>query len=250
MPLADLQQRFAAALADPAAAPPVTSSARRFAIHRNNVRSGIIGVLEVRYPVVKRLVGDDFFLGLSHAYLDAEPPTSPILMLYGSGLPAFIDNFDGTADVPYLADVARLEWLQHEAFNAADAIAIGSAALATIPAERVADVRFAVHPSLRLLASPHPALTIWQMNSGPGEVQPTRLAAEAEHVLIVRPALAVELRRIDAAIHAFCGALRDRRCLGDAVDIAISQPGTFDVHRTLAALFAMGALVGYGLSES
>lgn len=250
MPLAELQQRFAAALADPAEAPPVASSARRFAIHRNNVRAGIIGVLEARYPVVRRLVGDDFFMGLARAYLDAEPPTSPILMLYGSGFPAFVDSFDGTADVPYLADAARLEWLQHEAFHAADATAIGSSDLAAIPPERVAGVRLILHPSLRLLASPHPALTIWQMNSGPGDVPPAKLAAEAEHVLILRPALDVELRRIDAAVHAFCTALQDGSCLGNAVDLATSHSSTFDVQRTLAGLIAMGAIVGYDLPEA
>ena len=250
MPLAELQRRFAAALADPAEAPPVTSSAQRFAIHRNNVRAGIIGVLEARYPVVKRLVGDDFFLGLARTYLEAEPPTSPILMLFGSGFPDFIDSFDGTADVPYLADVARLEWLQHEAYNAADATAIGSAALAAIPGDQVAGVRFEVHPSLRLLASPHPALTIWQMNSSPGEIQTTKLAAEAEHILILRPALDVELRRIDAAFYAFCTALKDRSCLGDAVEAATLHSDSFDVQRALAGLIAMSALIGFDLPQS
>ena len=33
--------------------------ARRFAVYRNNVAVGLIGALEARYPVSRRIAGDD-----------------------------------------------------------------------------------------------------------------------------------------------------------------------------------------------
>ena len=57
---------FAAALAEPSAAPPAMTrgrlgapDARRFSVYRNNVAVGLIGALEARYPVARRIAGDD-----------------------------------------------------------------------------------------------------------------------------------------------------------------------------------------------
>ena len=246
MPLEDMQRRFAAALTDPTIPPPV-GSPRRFGVYRNNVRAGILGVLEARFPAVKRLVGDEFFLAMADAYARREPPASPILMLYGVGFPAFITGFEPAADVPYLADVALLEWLQHEAANAADAASIGAAELAAVPPEQVAQLKLRLHPSLRLFASAHPALTIWELNSAPGEVAPRKLEPGPEHALLLRPALSVEIRRVPAPFHAFAAALQAREPLAGAYEAAMSHADHFDLQQALAGLITMGAVAGYDL---
>jgi len=245
-PLSDLQRHFAAALADPGIVPPA-GTPRRFAVHRNNVRAGIQGVLAARFPVVKRLVGDDFFLAMAEAYVAHQPPTSPILMLYGAGMADFIASFEPAADVPYLADVARLEWLQHEATNAADAVPIGAAELARVPPGAVAGLRLHLHPSLRLFASHYPALTIWELNTAPGEVAARRLAANPEHALLLRPGLEVEIRRIPAAFHTFSARLLAGSSLAAAFDAAATDFADFDLQPSLAGLIAMGAVTGYDL---
>ena len=246
--LADLQRRFAAALADAALPIPVASPARRFDIHRNTVQAGIVGVLEARYPIVKRLVGDGFFLTMARDFLQRSPPKSPILMLYGDGFANFIAGYAAAADVPYLADVARLEWQQHEASNAAEAGAISSADLAAVPIGRVGDVRLRLHPSLRLFSSAFPALTIWQLNVASGGVAPAKLAAAPEYALILRPRLEVEIRRIDAAMHTFCTSLQSGVTLGAAVEAAMALSDHFNVQQSLAGLIAMGAVAGYDLA--
>ena len=65
MPFETTIAAFAAALADPAAPPPAGArgrlgapDARRFSVYRNNVAVGLIGALEARYPVARRIVGD------------------------------------------------------------------------------------------------------------------------------------------------------------------------------------------------
>ena len=247
-PLAELQHHFAAALRDPAVAPPVASTARRFAVHRANVASGILGVVEARFPATRRIVGDDFFLAMASTFIEASPPTSPILSLYGGALPDFIAVFAPADDVPYLADVARLEWLSHEAYHAGDATPIGAAQLAVVPNDRIADVKFRLHPSLRLFSSPLPALSIWQLNTASAPVAPTRLAGEAESAIVVRPFLDVEVQRVTAGTLAFCGALQAGAFLGDAFQVASSRDENFDVQQSLAAVIALGGIVGYDLA--
>ena len=87
---------FAAALADPAASPPLTTrgrlgvpDARRFSIYRNNVAVALIGVLEARYPVSRRIVGDDLFRAMARAFAGIRKPRSPVMIAYGEDFPEF-----------------------------------------------------------------------------------------------------------------------------------------------------------------
>jgi hypothetical protein len=68
MPFSSAIDAFAEALTDPKRAPPAGTmgreggpDARRFAVYRNNVAVALIGAIEARYPVTRRLVGDAFF---------------------------------------------------------------------------------------------------------------------------------------------------------------------------------------------
>ncbi len=245
--LFELQQRFAAALRDPQARPPVASSPRRFGVHRNNVAAGIFAVVAARFPAVRRIVGDDFFLAMASSYIEQSPPRSPILMRYGETFATFVAGFEPAADVPYLADVARLEWLQHEAYHAADATPIAAQELASVALDRIAELKFRLHPTLRLFASELPALSIWRTNAKPGEVLPAKFATEPEYALILRPSLEVDTHRIDAAMYAFVAALHEGQALVTAAERAMSRANHVDLQTSLASLITMGALIGYDL---
>ena len=72
---------FTAALDDPSAATPAMTrgrmgapDARRFAVYRNNVAVGLIGALEARYPVSRRIAGEDLFRALARAFAHARKP--------------------------------------------------------------------------------------------------------------------------------------------------------------------------------
>src|SRR5271163_2699962 len=85
---------FAAALAEPSAAPPAMTrgrlgapDARRFSVYRNNVAVGLIGALEARYPVSRRIVGDDFFRAIARIYVTVHRPRSPLMVAYGDDFP-------------------------------------------------------------------------------------------------------------------------------------------------------------------
>ena len=88
---------FAKALDDPSAAtPPMTRGrmgapdARRFAVYRNNVAVGLIGALEARYPVSRRIAGEDLFRAMARAFVRAHRPRSPVMIAYGGEFPEFV----------------------------------------------------------------------------------------------------------------------------------------------------------------
>src|ERR1700737_734497 len=119
---------FARALRDPDLVVPrgVTSHnsdapRERFAVYRNNVMVGLVGALEARFPATRKIVGEDFFKGAAQLFAATQPPRSPLMMFYGDAFPAFLAGFEPAREVPYLADVARLEAARTRACHAADA---------------------------------------------------------------------------------------------------------------------------------
>ena len=254
--LADRQRAFAAALFDPALAVPVglvgpdrEPSAKRFAVYRNNVAVGLINALQAAYPAVNRLVGDEFFHAMARAYTLTEQRASPILLDYGAGFANFIAGFEPAAALPYLADVARIERAWTEAYHARDAVALGPEVLSKIPSERIADVRFVLHPSARFVSSPFPAFTIWRMNVDDGEPGPVDIASGGEDVLLARPDADVEVRSMPRGGAKFVNVLANGKPLAEAAEAALSVDADFDLSASLEALIGNGFIVDYGYDE-
>lgn len=251
----ELEGLFARAVLDPDAATPRalarktgTAPARRFAVYRNNVYASLIDVLASRFPVSTRLVGEEFFRAMARAYVQKEPPRSPVLLRYGASFADFITVFPAAAPVPYLADVARLEWAWHEAYHAADAEPLSLAAFKGV-ADHAERATFALHPSLTVVRSPYPVVTIWQLAMRGGEDEPARLPAEGEDALVLRFKLEVEVRRLPQGGAAFVLALKKGASLQDAAGSAMVEAPEFDLAGNLAGLMARGAIVGVAAQQ-
>lgn len=248
--LSETQGAFAAALLAPEASVPEgvvgpgrRPAGRRFAVYRNNVASALGNTIRLAFPAVRRLVGDDFFSAMARAYVRAEPPRSAILLDHGATFPDFIAAFPPAASLAYLPDVARLEWLWREAYHAAEAAPLDPGALAAIPEDEIAGLAFTPHPSLRLVRSRHPALTIWRMNVSDVPMSPVDFSV-AEDALIVRPGAEVEVRHVPPGGAVFVAALAAGAPLHTAAESASEADERFDLAGNMAGLFAAGAFTG------
>jgi len=246
---------FAAALLDPKLSvprhlvgPDGEPTTKRFAVYRNNVVVGLIEALQANFPAVCRIVGEEFFRAMTRDYVLAEPPRSPILLDYGASFPNFIAGFESAAPLPYLPDVARIERAWIESYHAADAAPLSAEVLAAIPNDRVPDACIQVHPSLRVVTSRFPALTIWRMNVGDGVPSPVDLDSGGEDALIIRPQADVEVRSIPPGAAEFLSALADGRTLVDAARSAMASVPHFDLSASIAALIEVGDFVDYFLA--
>src|SRR5467141_1834386 len=143
-----------------------TVPARRFAVYRNNVAVGLVKALKSRFPVVEKIVGEEFFAGMARVFVMKRPPRSPLLATYGDEFAAFIAAFEPARELAYLADVARLEAARTRAYHATDATPVDVGQLAALDAYTVGGIRVDMHPSTEIVRSPHPIVTIWAMNSG------------------------------------------------------------------------------------
>lgn len=248
--LADRQADFAAALLDPARPAPLglggpdgEDSPRRFAVYRNNVSVALIDALEANFPAACRIVGEEFFGAMARAYALLEPPASPILLDYGAGFPGFIAGFAPADSLPYLADVARIERAWTEAYHAPEARPLDPAMLSNVPPDEAAALCFMLHPSVRVVRSPFPALTIWRMNVADGVPAPVDLDSGSEDTLVIRPDAEVEVRSIPGGGAEFIAALAGGRNLVEAAKAGLRVSPAFDLAANLTALLGAGAFV-------
>lgn len=247
------QDSFAEALLDPSRATPDglvkpdgAPAGRRFGIYRNNVTVSLVNALAEVFPTVQNLVGEDFFRAMAQEYLHGSPPTSRLLFEYGATFPDFLERFEPAADLPFLADVARLERLWLDSFHAADAAPLEGAVLARIAPERLVDLRLAPHPATRLLAGTHAAVTIVardRAGSPLDDVDPF----QPEDGLITRPAFDPQLRHLPAGGADFVGVLMQGGTLGEAAAAALTANPDFDLPGAIAAIVEAGAFVSANL---
>jgi hypothetical protein len=244
--LASFETSFADALLNTERPVPIgitahntTAPARRFGVYRNNVMLSLVNALRSRFPVVEKIVGAEFFAAMARVFVTAQPPRSPLLATYGDGFPAFVAAFEPARELPYLADVARLEAARTRAYHAADATPVGADHFATLDGEAAGDVRIAIHPSTEIVCSSFPIVTIWAMNSGEQALAPIE-DWRGEDALVARPYLDVQVRTLPPGGAAFLLALAAGRPLGEATETALADHPDFDLTFNLAGLIGSG----------
>ncbi|MGY4475385.1 HvfC/BufC N-terminal domain-containing protein [Bradyrhizobium sp. USDA 3364] len=250
--LAERQRRFAEALLDPELpippgliGPDGKPSERRFAVYRNNVVAGLIDTLQAAFPAVCRIVGVEFFRAMARIYAASSPPDSPIMLGYGASFPDFIEAFEPATILPYLADIARIERAWTEAYHAFDAAPIDPTILLGVAPDALPALQLRLHPSVRVVRSRFPALTIWRMNVGDGVPHPVDLDAGGEDTLVARPEADVELRALPDGGADFLSALLDGLSVLEATKAAFISDSSFDLPANLSGLLLAGAVVGY-----
>lgn len=216
---------------------------RRLDVHRNNVFASLIGVVKARFPVVLRLLGEQFFAGTARSFVEHHPPRAPVLSEYGGEFPDFLETFEPAADLPYLADLARLEWAMHVAYHASDRKPLSPAELNRIPAESIAGARLVLHPSVAVIASPYPIVSIWETNSFDEKVRKIGPDLGAEQALVARPELDVRLSRVSPATLILTEALASGADIGRACDVVSESAQGEDISQSLAAILGAGAVV-------
>lgn len=249
------QSEFATALLDPQSAIPdnVTSHTtrqpvKRFAVYRNNVVAGLVNALRAKFPATERIVGEDFFAAMARTFVAAHPPRLKILHTYGDDFADFITAFEPAAELPYLPDVARLEAARTRAYHAADAEPLAPGAFQHADPDRVGSMRLTLHPSLQIVCSRHPVVTIWSMNAGEMPLGPID-DTQAEDALVIRPDLDVIVRTLPPGGAAFVHALERGWRLDEAAAHAAYDNDSFDLTANIAGLIGSGAAIYFTLAE-
>jgi len=251
MDVAAYQDAFAAALladSSEASPSPVVERLRRqpgFAVYRNTVMKGCIDALQASFPTVERLVGPEWLRGAAGVFARGQLPSQPSLLLYGEEFPAFLAAFEPAREVPYLADVARVDRLWTEAHVAADASALAAATLAALPPSEMVASGLRLHPATRWgWSDDWPIHTLWSRNRWHGADPGAPMEWIGEGVLVTRPLGPVQVEALARGGAALLEACRDGLSIEGAVQCALDAQSDVDLAALIQQLLQAGAFSG------
>jgi uncharacterized protein len=213
-------------------------NAELLAVYRGNAVANASKALALSYPVIEKIVGEEFFSGLCRAFWAVSPSHSGDLNEYGSGFAEFLADFPHVAGLPYLPDVARMEWLVSRAQQAADHVSTNIGRLAEVAPDAIGALRFELQPALAVLPSAWPVASIWQQHQTDyvGEIDVD--LENAECIAVHRRGWRVDVLSLSAGEGAFWQAALRGLPLEAMLEAAFACDERFEVQSTLHAGFA------------
>ncbi len=115
--LARVQRAFAVHLRDPESQPaPADVPDARMRVYRELVHANVASLLAANFPVLRRLLSDEAWSALVRDFLVRHEAKTPLFTRLGREL---VDHLEGTGSglpqaPPFLAELARYEWLETE----------------------------------------------------------------------------------------------------------------------------------------
>ena len=225
--LLELQTRVMETLLDaPQAAVPA-----RLAVYRHTIRSNFCAALASTYPAVARLLGAEAFRRLTEEFGRHRPSRSGDLNHAGEGFSDYLAERHAHDGLGYLADVARLEGLIEEALLAADHPRLDLTKLSAVAAADYDDLRWVLHPALRLFESTYPARRIWELNVADSPAAGSPVAGTIDpgtgpdRLAVLRQGSRLRLHRLSRGEFYFLNALAQGAAFSDAVTTAARPRG-------------------------
>jgi hypothetical protein len=223
------------------------AAADRLSIYRNTLLGTLTNALRLSYPAVHHLVGADFFRAAAEKFVEGQPPRGAYLDEYGAAFPDYLAQFPAAASVPYLSDVARLEWAVSCALHAPDATPLDVTALREVAEDNHDRVRFVPHPSVHMTRANFPADTIWRavLDHDDAALGAIDLDNAPLWLLVQRLPIGIDVRRLNEAAWRCTSAL----CAGRPLEVAIEGASAIDVATLLAEHLAAGRFIAFHITE-
>jgi len=186
-------------------------------IYRNTIHSNLIQALQNTYPMIVKLVGEDFFKITADDYIAQYPSTSGNLHDYGEYFSDFLAEYSPVSDLPYLDEVAQFEWASHLLQFASDAEALDIKRLEAVDEQQFHSLRFMLHPASCLMQFDYPILRIIDLCEDEID-EDIHLDEGGVNLLLIRREFDVVLVTLSDAEFMFLSAIHNHETLGSALD--------------------------------
>ncbi|MDO6686070.1 MULTISPECIES: HvfC/BufC N-terminal domain-containing protein [unclassified Agarivorans] len=172
-------------------------------IYQNNYVLSLSEALRATYPTVEKLVGEDYFKHCAKAFILQHGHNQGDLNLFGEGFNTFLQAQEALNALPYLPDIALLDWhIEQTAGQAIPTSTFSIADLQSITAEQLGNAVLHLAPHQSLLASEFPLFTIYQMVQH-DQVEQVELE-QHDHILLTKQAnFEVQIEQVSATAFAF-----------------------------------------------
>ena len=218
--------------------------AQNASIHRNNVNHAHAAALAANFPAVRSLLGEQCFDVMAALYCSTTPTTCAVLAEYGGDVPAFIEGRTEFAELPFLSDVARLEWAANLSLHAACDKSLTPEGLALLaqPAGTDADVHLTPVSSLQLLATPYPAEAIRRAAIENDADRLSRIAAAPQWLATYRTLAGLRIESLTSGEFSLLSSLGRSSRLSPAFAEALAVDPALQLPETIGRFLQLGLL--------
>lgn len=205
------------ALDDWLSVPEPARAGARMCVYSGGYPARVRDALAETYPAVAHFAGEQAFEVLAHRYAASVPLTFYNLNDAGAQMPAFLRRDPMTGDLPFLADLAELEWRVAQAFHAAQRPALDPRALPWT-VEDWAQAVLLFQPSVALVSSAWPLLDLWTARDTPRDAIDIELPGRKHDVVVRRAGLIVGCEPVSSGEALVLRLLLDGRSLGESLE--------------------------------
>ena len=214
------------------------------AIYRNTVFKGLADAIAASFPTVLKVVGEDWMRQAAIRFARANPPDRAALVQYGVAFPQWLAGFEPAGDMPYLADLARLDRLWTEVHLAADCEPMGGGELAALAPDTYTDVTLRLVPAVRIARFDTSVVDLWlalRPRETPDDVE---LKPYGQFALLWRPTGEVRTKILTPAAFSFLTGCANGDSLASAAEVAVALGSPQEFSLLFADLIASGVFAG------
>jgi hypothetical protein len=224
---------------------PNVTNETRLQIYKDNVLLTLCDNLKSKYPIICRIVDEQFFNYAANEYVKVYKPISSNIDEYGEHFYKFISEFTPTKQMFYLSDVAKLEWAIHTAYFAADVEKIDPTALAKATHQQLENLRFSLHPSATIISSVYAIDKIWHIAQNEFKDNDIDINSGGANLLVVRPEYKAEVHILENGEAEFLTALQSKETLYNAFEKAIAKNNKFDIGSAIQKFTLNGTFTAF-----
>lgn len=202
-------------------------------IYQNNVLTHLIQTLQNTYPLIEKLVGEDFFRICAKEYIKQYPSRSGNLNEYGEYFSDFLVKYEPVKELVYLTEVANFEWTCHILLTAASANRVDVNLLKKIAPEQYEQIHFTLHPASKIIKFYYPILRIIELCQSDIDDN-IDLGEDGVNLLIIRRDLDIALIQLPSSDFTFLSSLADNMSLAAALDATLLVDPSFTLDNKLA----------------
>jgi hypothetical protein len=225
------------------------SAEARLRIHRHHVAHSLGSALAATFATVQALVGDVFFQSMAQRFIGQTLPVQPVLAEYGAGFPAFVAGYEPAASLPYLAEIARLDWALNVAFHSPTGRRLAASDLAGIAAEKLPSLALAFPEGATLIGSCYPLDRIWNAVQPGATADKVDLGDGRADLLVLRRSDDAAFIVLSVGDAAFVAAVIDGMSLEAAAEQASHVDPSFDLSTVFARLLSLEAFAALQQDE-
>ncbi len=205
---------------------------RGLAIYQKNLLASATRALQISFPTVLQLIGEDVFEYATQQLLNTSPPSHGDWGLWGQDFPKVLNSIEVLQSYPFVPDSARLDFFLHKLARQCDQTAKLDSfnLLADWPLEKL---QLVLNTNLVMMSSDFPVVDMYRLHDEKKKenhnnslhliVQQKLQNGTGQKALLYRPQYKTQVRELDEAEYYWLTLIQLGVSIGTAMDAMASK---------------------------